>query len=336
MNTISYLHLDSIKTDHHLMRLLPREIAYRYQALPIATDGYWITVAMASPEDIDASAAVKSAIGAPICLVQADPKEIDQRLDELWKQNPAPKLRLLLWNPTSTARATLEPYARLFAEQLDADFVQADIPWRGKKSIEDLICAIEQILPDVTVFQNHNPKQLNRVLLNNASLKKINRLTAILIIPQKYRWPLAKILLTIPDTDTKDESAIDWTIQLARSGQSEVTVLPLLPPVPGWYGSYIQHGLQALLKAEDPMGTKMRLIAKRFKENEIIGTFKLREGEPLYQLRDELIISDPDLVIIPSPLQNDLRRWMTGELVNPLLTWANRPVLISKENISNP
>lgn len=330
MNTIPYLHLDCIKIDHQLMKLLPPEVAYRYHALPVATDGSRITVAMASPENSIASAAVTSAIGVPICLVQADPHEIAKRLAELWPQNPASRLRLLLWYPTVATDATLETYAQSLAEFLDADLVQVNIPGRGVKSFADLICAVEQIHPDLIIFQTHNPAQKNRVLLDNATQKQIDRLPTSLIIPQNPRWPVTKILLTIPDGDTKDESAIRWTIQIARSGQSEVTVLPLLPPVPGWYGSFIQHSVQALLVANDPMGQKMRLIARRFSDDKIKGTFKLREGEPLAQLRNELLASDPDLVIIPSTPHSCLRRWMTGDLVNPLLGWVNRPVLISK------
>ncbi|MGB2964542.1 MAG: hypothetical protein WBB69_11220 [Anaerolineales bacterium] len=46
IKTIPFLHLDFIKIDHQLMRQLPPEVAYRYQALPIATDGRQITIAI--------------------------------------------------------------------------------------------------------------------------------------------------------------------------------------------------------------------------------------------------------------------------------------------------
>ena len=87
MNGILYLHLDRIKTDPQLMRLLPSKIALRYHALPVATDGNQITIAMASPEDIAAADAVSSAIGVSTCFVQADPKKIDQCLSKIWSKN---------------------------------------------------------------------------------------------------------------------------------------------------------------------------------------------------------------------------------------------------------
>ncbi len=59
-------------------------IALRYHALPVATDGNQITIAMASPEDIAAANAVASAVNLPIYLVQADQKKIDQWLSKIW------------------------------------------------------------------------------------------------------------------------------------------------------------------------------------------------------------------------------------------------------------
>ena len=130
--------------------------------------------------------------------------------------------------------------------------------------------------------------------------------------------------MALPDGDAHVHSAINWTIQLARPCQSSVTVLPLLPPVPSWYGSFIRHSTQALLAAEDPMGQKMRLIAKRLSEDKINGAFKLREGEPPDQLQNELQNSDPDLVIFASTPHSCLRYWMTEDIVTPLLWQGNR------------
>jgi len=328
MPTIPYLHLACVKTDRQLMRLLPPEIAYRYHALPVASDGSWITVAMADPEDRNAAEAVTSAVSGPTCLVQADPQVIDQRLAELWPQNPVPHLRLLLWSPINTTSVSLETYSQSLAKLLDADLVKVDIPWRSVKSITEFGCVAEEICPDLIIFQIHNPSQFNGMLLDTTIQKQVNLLHSSVIIPQNPRWPLAKILLILPDGDAEDESSIRWTVRLANSSESAVTVLPLLPPVPGCYGSFVQHSVQALLAANDPMGMKMRSIAQRFSEDEINGTFKLREGEPLSQIRDELLSSDPDLIIIPSSHHNSLRRWMIGDLVRPLWGWVNRPVLI--------
>ena len=334
MNNVPYLHLDGIRIDLRIMRLLPPEIAYRYHALPVATDGNLITVAMAHPEDSPDSEAVISAIAAPVCLVQADPQEITKRLVEAWPQHPVPRPRFLIWSDSTMTGVSLESYAQLFAEILDAELVKAEIPWQGLRSLAKLTFITDQIRPDMIIFQFQSYSLLKRMKPETPIWKIIDQLPSSVIIPPRPRLTLSNVLLVLPDGDTEDESAIHWAVKLARSNQSTVTVLPLLPPVPGWYGSFIKHSLQALFEADDPLGKKMRSIAQRFSESKINGSFKLREGEPLDQLRDEILITDPDLIILPSPPLGCLRRSMTKELINPLLNWANRPVLISKEHKS--
>jgi len=331
MNTTPYLHLESIKTDHQLTKLLPQEVAHRYHALPVATDGNRVTIAMASPEDKTASEAVASAIEAPICLVQADPKEIDQHLAEIWPKNPAIRLRLLVWTPTAEFDPTLLLYAQGIADLLQADLKQVSFAWSGVKNFEALARAAYGITPDLIIFQIKESPLIKRMLVNFATQKLIDRLPASVIIPQNPRWSLEKILVVLPNGGPANESAIDWAIQFARSNHIAVTVLPLVPPVPGMYGSLIQHSIQSLLTAKDPLGQKMRSIVQRFSVDDIKGTFKLREGEPLDQLRQEMLADDPDLVIIAADRHDCLLRRVAEELVSPLLAWANRPVLISNK-----
>jgi hypothetical protein len=48
-----------------------------------------------------------------------------------------------------------------------------------------------------------------------------------------------------------------------------------------------------------------------------------------------MIEGNNDLIVIATEPTNRLRRWMVGELVNPLLSWADRPVLIAKSHNDN-
>jgi hypothetical protein len=139
-----HLDLDCIQTDHQLMRLLPSEVAFQFHALPVATDGERITIAMASPEDLTASAAVASVIGTPISLVQADQEAIDQRLDEIWPEINTARLRLLVWTPILATETTRLPYVHALAEILNADLEQVDFPWKGTKSFSELSSAAER------------------------------------------------------------------------------------------------------------------------------------------------------------------------------------------------
>lgn len=331
MNTIPHLHLDHIKTDDQLMRLLPQEIAHRYHALPVATDGNRITIAMAHPEDIAASTAVSSAVGAPICLVQADPKEIDQRLAELWSKKPTPRLRLLVWSSTAEIDPTLLLYAQAIADLLQADLKQASFAWSGANSFDAFVREVKHFHPDLIIFHISTPALMKRLLIDFAVNKLIDRLTTSILVVKNPRWPLQRILLTIRDGNEPNGAAVDWVIRLAGCGRVAVTVLPLMPPIPKMYGSCIRHNLPSLLTSNDPLGEKMRWIAQRLTSEEVEGAFKIRDGPPLEQLRYEVSDGNTDLVVIEAEPQNHLWRWLLGELVNDLFVWLDRPLLITKK-----
>jgi nucleotide-binding universal stress UspA family protein len=330
MKTIPYLHLDRIKTDRQLMMLLSQEVAYRYNALPVATDGNRITIAMASPDDLTASAAVSSAIGAPVCLVQADPQEINQRLAEIWPQNPAPRLRLLIWTPKAEIDPPLRLYAQAVSDLLEADLKQMSIAYRGIKSLDAIVKEAEDFQPDLIILQIPPHPLMKSLLIDFAINKLIDQLSASILVVKNPRWPLQKILLAIRDGNEPNEVAIDWVLRLAHCSHASVTLLPLMPPVPLMYGSSISYSLPSLLKSNDPLGVKLRWIAQRLTTEEVGGTFKIRDGSPLEQLRCEVSDGDTDLIVIEAEPQNHLWRWLLGELVNDLFVWLDRPLLITK------
>ncbi len=323
------LHLDHVKIDRRLVKTLPVDIAFRYQALPISTDGKKITIAMANPEDPEAILAVTSAIGSPAYLVQVDSNEIEHLLTEIWPQIPPSKLHILHWIPT-TEQLETQQYPKQFADHLHADIKTVNIPWHGEKSINDLEEEALQYQPDLIVFQIPEPPTIPRLLLDFTLNKMIERLPASILVFKEPRWPLKKLLLVIRDGNDISETAVDWTILLAKKNRVAVTILPLLPPVPEMYGPFIRHSLPSLLTANDPLGQKMRLIAYRLSSDQVEGNFKLRNDPPLEQLQGEISEGDADLVTIAVEPQNHLWRWLFGEVVNDLFTWFDRPLLITK------
>jgi hypothetical protein len=330
MNPIQLLHLDRITLDPRLMRLLPAEIAYRYQALPISTDGGRITIAMAHPEDTTACNAVTAALGKPSCLVQADQGEIKRLLGEVWPQNSSSPLRFMVWNPATTSPGADQSFSGLLGELLHADLIQANIPWRGSRSLDAFLEEATRCQPDLVIFHIPTPSLLKRLSIDFTVNKLIEGLPSSILIVKNPRWPLKKMLLTIRDSDVDNQSTLEWVVRLARCSQAAVTIMPLVPPVPEMYGSLIRNSLPALLTANDPFGKKMRWIAHRLASQEVEGTFKLRNGYPLEQLRSEVLESDTDLVITAADPQNHIWHWILGELVNDLFVWLDRPLLITK------
>jgi hypothetical protein len=328
METGQFLHLDHIKTNPQLVKLLPQDVALRYHALPVATNGSRITVAMGSPEDRDATDAVAAIIGAPICLVQADPKEIDQRLSEIWPQIFIPRQRILVWTPTAKIDPALQGYSQALAELLQADCHQVDFAWGGDKSFDAFVSEVDLFHPDLIVFELQPPSLMKRLLIDFAVNKLIERLSASILLVKNPSWPLERILLVLRDGIDQDEAVVDWVIRLAHGSHAAVTVLPLLPPVPQMYDPLIRHSLPCLLSSNDPLGVKMREIAQRLKTEQIEGIFKIRDGDPLEQIRCEVSDKKTDLVAIDAEPRNHLWRWLIGEVVNNFFEWCDRPLLI--------
>ena len=204
-----------------------------------------------------------------------------------------------------------------------------DITLEDAQSFGKLILAVERSRPDLVIFQAHNLPLPEQVLPDFASQKMTGQAPTSILIAQNPRWPLATILLVLPDGGPIDNPAINWTIQFARASQAAVSVLPLLPPSSSLQGAAARHSVQSLLQTKDPLGQKLRHIAQRFSDDEIKGSFKLREGEPQDQLRCEILVSDPDLVIIAAEPQSYLWQWVYGNQFVPLLVSINCPVLIS-------
>ncbi len=330
----SLLELKKIRKNSRLMRLLPADIARQYHALPISTDGSRITIAMAHPEDAVACEVVTSAIGTPACMVKGDRQEIDQMLSAVWPQHPSPPLRLLLWNLSSDVGKDIQLYTRQFAELLHADLKEVNTPWLGVKSFDAIIGEAEEFHPDLIVFQIVNFPWVKRLLVDIAVNKLIDRLSSSILVVKNPRWPLKKILFAILDGHELNESAVDWVIRLAHCSHAGVTIMPLVPPVPEMYGQFIRNSLPDLLTSSDPLGEKMRKIADRMATEEIEGTFNLRNGPPLEQLRSEVVETDTDMLVIAAEPQSHVWRWIVGELVNDLFVWCDRPLLILKPTIN--
>ena len=223
----------------------------------------------------------------------------------------------------------LQFYYQALADLLQADCKQVDFKWDGVKSFDTFVSEVENFHPDLIVFHIHTPPVMKRLLIDFAVNKLIERLTASILVVKDPCWPLERVLLVLRDGIGSDEAAVDWVVRLAHSSHAAVTVLPLLPPVPQMYGPLIRHNLPSLLNSGDPLGVKMREIAQRLKNEEVEGIFKIRDGDPLEQLRCEVSDKDTDLVVIDAKPRNHLWRWLIGEVVNNFYVWFDRPLLIA-------
>jgi len=325
------LQIEDAHLDQRLVSLLPSDIARRCHALPIAADGKRITVAMADPGDLAARQAVVDSLGPETYVVQANPKEMERMLNELWPSSAEPALHFLSWSSSETIASEVEPYAKLFAQLMDARLTHIKNVDTDQRPREFLSAEVERQQPDLVVF--HNPVTLLPIwwMPNWIENQLIKQIPVSLLVTRNPSWPLRKILLVLRDSKS-DKSAVKWILGIASKCDVAVTVLPLIAPAPPVFaGMNIYHrSLINLLVSTCPLGDTLRQISQTFAERNIQGTLRLREGTIIDQIRQEVEECDYDLAVVAADTQRSIIRWMMGELVNPLLNLVEVPILIAK------
>jgi nucleotide-binding universal stress UspA family protein len=149
------------------------------------------------------------------------------------------------------------------------------------------------------------------------------------LLLRQPRWPLREILLVLRG-DERDRAAAAWAVCLARSCHACVTLLVIYPDIPSFYSRNpnVQLDLPVLLQVEEGIGGHLRQILCLFHQNHIPCEIHIRKAEPDEQLRLEMAEGQPDFVILSHEEHGRLWRWYFGELIQPLLGWVDRPVLV--------
>jgi nucleotide-binding universal stress UspA family protein len=153
-----------------------------------------------------------------------------------------------------------------------------------------------------------------------------------LLLARRPRWPLHRIL-TLVRGDDGDEAALDWTSRLAAASGAGVTLLPIIPSLPGLYnqGNQVQAPPHLLLLAHSMTGRCLRRQLRRLHQAGIDVRLASQPGVPADQIEAELCCSAPDLVVIAAETCGQLLRLWLGELVGPLLRTIDRPLLIARQ-----
>jgi hypothetical protein len=323
MNTIPFVDLKQIEFDHKVGQMLPPEIAYRYHALPVASDGKQVTIAMANPEDRKACRIVKSLIHAPVFLIQADNDEIEYLLQQLWPQDSHP-LKFLFWSLEENKNQALD-FTKEIAETLGAELEQIESPIDEENFYEDLACCLKKWKTDLIVLQALNVFQVLRKLVKRV---KPYSLPDILILPAIPKLPLQNLLMVI-DGKMGSGSGITWALRLSKIHQVALNMLPVLPPFPPCYGSLLFHDLAAIKAGNDPLGKDLRAQSKRLKEKNIKVVCTLRCGDSYDQIRQEIHSTDPDLIILPAITMKGRLKWDSIDILQILFKYSSKPILIT-------
>lgn len=329
-----YLEYNELETIPSIAGLLPRELASRYHALPIAADGTRITVAMANPDDIEARETINTIFGPTVCVVRAEADVIDKLLAEYYQEVSKSPPELLIWIPTKSIPKEVETYADQLANLMSAHLSRFESPNVDNQAYKALISETGHIHADVVILGELEVSVLERLIDGFPEYRLTDQLPSSLLVVRQPHWPLKHILLILRN-GAMDESAVDWTVSLAHISGANVTILPLTLHLPDLddLASPLRGSLDTILTSESTFGKKMRFAAQRLVNSEINGILRLRQEPPTWQIRFELLENEYDLIVINSEPHDELWHWILGELVNPLLSWTDRPVLITKPNL---
>jgi len=183
---------------------------------------------------------------------------------------------------------------------------------------------------DLILFGEPEQSTLERILFGSIGQRVAKKTPTTILVAQHPRWPIRKILLVIR-VEASEELAVDWAGCLACSSGAQLTILPLVPLQPLIYGSgsHLQVGIESLLAPRTPSGDQLRTFLSRLGQWRVNGTLRVRQGDPLWQICWEIDEGNYDLVVIGTEQHNRLRRLLFGELVGPLVSRINRPLLIA-------
>ena len=330
-NETQFLEISKFAALPRLAMQLPCDLAYRYHALPVAKEGECITVAMADPNDQMAREAISAALGTSTYVIQADTKVIDDLLDELWSERLETTRKFLAWLPATPIDLAGKTYSQNLANLLGAKLLHFETPKSGRGAYKSLAEQSERNGADLVIFRAPQESLLKRLFGTSDERVIIDSLCVSSLLVHGCQWPIRKILLVIRN-DESDKISFEWALNLAKSSDASVTVLPITIPLPDIYRPE-QPDIALLMTADTPLGQKIRYIARRFADWEIRGKICQHYGSPEDQIRRETLIGNYDLIIIGEEPKNWIRCRIYGDLIGPLLALADRPILIAKPQI---
>jgi len=237
-----------------------------------------------------------------------------------------PALRLLACFQHDTIE-DIRAYADYLCYLLQGDISFLEVPANG------VVKWIRKEAGDCDLIVFGEPKQslIKRFLIGHPCHKVVNQMPLSIMIPRRPSWPIQTILLIVRIEET-DEAAVDWVGRLARLSGARVSILPISSSYHSLYApiSSEETALGELLSPYTQPGQLLRYLSHRIAQWQIDGTLRFRQGEPEWQIRWEVMDGNYDLIVIGGEPYGRCQPWLMSELVVPMLSWLNRPLLIAR------
>jgi len=307
------------------------DIARRYHVLPISEAGGKITVVISDAANLEAVQVITRILGDSACLVEADQSLIDLMIDQVYLPDGKLRESLLLWNPESQEMGQLSLYTRWLARCLNAQWEQLNIPVRDRSLQTTLSRLVEANHASLLVYPFGQSSEDGVRTISDPQEGLLDNILISQLIAINPRWPVKNLLLVIRN-EICDDYAIQWALRIARPIAARVTVLPMVRHISGVYrfDASPEPNLVNLLNPGTELGRKLRHISKLLVEAGVESTLKFREEPVYWQIRMEVSEGEYDMLVIGREPRNPYMRGLVGELIKPLLSWIDRPILITK------
>lgn len=266
----------------------------------------------------------------PPRLIQDNPATIDKQQAREFQHI---SLKILVYHQNSPISREIEIYARYLSNLLDGQLTYYATEIQTNVNFNDLANKKNQ---DLVIFGEPNRSWVKQLFTEPVGCKAVKRLPMSVLVVRQPHWPLQKILLITQGYET-DDVAVDWLLRLTQPGNTAVTVLALGPEMSPMYQQAIidmPRGLSKWLATSSPLGQQLRRIAERLGNWHIEDHLQFRQGSPEQQIQSEVDEEDYDLIIIAAAPSDWWLRRLVGEVVNPLVRWSERSVLVAKPIVS--
>lgn len=208
-----------------------------------------------------------------------------------------------------------------YAQQV-ALFLRGKLEWQTEKlnSLAEIIeCAPHRY--DLLLFNETSWHMLTRPF-GETAVSPAHVKPSILLV-REPRWPLRRLLLIMRGEAT-DKATIEWSLKLTRLNNCTVTLLVVRPPTAP------QKEQFGLLKANTISGRHLRAALHQLALRQINGVLKVSHCSPEQIVRQEVVNTVYDLIILGSEPDSRLFCWRLDSLLDSLLQWTQQSILIAK------
>lgn len=198
--------------------------------------------------------------------------------------------------------------------------------WVDRKTIRRSVSGYELVLFQLPLL----PFRLTWRIGHPVSWLAATISTSSLVVKHP-RWPFRQLLLILHKSAV-DEKAANWALELANASRAFVTILPVIPSVPGFLpvSDDPQLQLNSLLNCADPFSVSLNNALRTLENSGIRTDLIIRRGTPVQQIQQALQEINPELMVIGADGHSRIRGWFAGEWMTTLFHWLDRPVLVAK------